>query len=442
MGKPTNHRVSRRNFLKQGAVAGVSAAALGGCATETSAQGTSADGIKWDYEADVLVIGSGASGLPCAIRARDAGLRVLVIDQNFDVGGKMLHSGGQVSLGGGDPCQLRDIAGQGDKEGFIKVAPLHKPEDMTEDTDFLFRDITDWSVLDVGAHAPYRYNDREHASRLGRQLLRHAAIPHGQLRPLLAHTGHALRPAACRARGARPPSSCSATRPTSRREPSRGRTRASPGKSSSHFAPRLMESASKWVAPGAVWNGAALTRGLEFSAREKGIQFMLNRSMTEIVREQPFAGRVAGRQGELYAAVRPGHRRAAGEPLAERQRRRAPRHRQHPGEDGGLRRQRRSQRQSAVPQHVLSRVQRARVRVERMGAARAARPGRQRHHRRHADRRQSFGHAAEPRDHPELPHPAAAGDARRLHRHAARPPDLPVPPLHRHHARHQLATST
>ena len=28
---------------------------------------------------------------------------------------------------------------------------------------------------------------------------------------------------------------------------------------------------------------------------------------------------------------------------------------------------------------------------------------------------------------PELPHPAAAGDARHLHRHAARPPDLPVP---------------
>src|SRR5262245_27263734 len=160
MGKPTNHRVSRRNFLTKGAVAGVSAAALGGSVAETSAQ-TSNGEIKWDYEADVVVIGSGASGMPCAIRARDAGLRVLVIDQNFDVGGKMLHSGGYVSLGGGDPCQLRDIKGETDKEGFIKVAPLHKPEDITEDPDFLFRDITDWSLLNVGAHAPYRYNDRE-----------------------------------------------------------------------------------------------------------------------------------------------------------------------------------------------------------------------------------------------------------------------------------------
>ena len=49
------------------------------------------------------------------------------------------------------------------------------------------------------------------------------------------------------------------------------------GKSSSHFAPRYMDSAAKWAAPGAVWNGAALTRGLEFSAREKGVRFMLNR---------------------------------------------------------------------------------------------------------------------------------------------------------------------
>src|SRR5215213_2950382 len=134
VGKPEEPKtqdvksVSRRNFLKHGAVAGVSAAALGGAVGETSAQ-TNGE-IKWDYEADVVVVGSGASGMPCAIRARDAGLRVLVIDQNFDVGGKMLHSGAQVSLGGGDPFKQRDMAGESDKEGFIKVAPLHKAADI------------------------------------------------------------------------------------------------------------------------------------------------------------------------------------------------------------------------------------------------------------------------------------------------------------------------
>ena len=116
--KPESEKsVSRRNFLAHGAVAGVSAATLGASVGEAPEQGTAVDGIKWDYEADLVVIGSGASGLPCAIRARDAGLRVLIVDQNFDVGGKMLHSGAQISLGGGDPVQLRDIAGEGDKEG-------------------------------------------------------------------------------------------------------------------------------------------------------------------------------------------------------------------------------------------------------------------------------------------------------------------------------------
>src|SRR5262245_54249674 len=295
--------VSRRDFIKQGVAAGVSAATLG--ASAPAAQGASPDGVKWDYEADVVVIGSGASGLPCAIRARDAGLSVLVIDQNFDVGGKMLHSGGQISLGGGDPCQLRDIAGQGDKEGFIKVAPLHKPEDMTEDTDFLFRDITDWSVLDVGGNAPYRYNDRE--------LHRAWADNCPATRQFLM--GNYVR--FTRVQGTHGTGGVSRARRATtflmlgeKTDIKAGTvTRQDAGiqdKSSSHFAPRYMDSAAKWAAPGAVWNGAALTRGLEFSAREKGIQFMLNRRMTEIVREQQFSGRVLGVKASYTPRFDPG----------------------------------------------------------------------------------------------------------------------------------------
>ena len=115
-----NTQVSRRDFLRQGVAAGVGAATLGGCAATPSAQGTSADGITWDYEVDVLVIGAGCSGLPCAIRARDAGLNVLVIDQNYDVGGKMLHSGGQVALGGGDPCQCGTLPGRATRRDFSR----------------------------------------------------------------------------------------------------------------------------------------------------------------------------------------------------------------------------------------------------------------------------------------------------------------------------------
>ena len=285
--------VSRRDFIKQGMAAGVGAATLAGCVTAPSAQGTNAGGTKWDYEVDVLVIGAGASGLPCAIRARNAGLSVLVIDQNFDLGGKMLHSGGQVSFGGGDPCQLRDIAGQGDKEGFVKVPPLHKPAEMTEDTDFLFKDITDWSVLDVGAQAPYRYQDRElHRAWADncpatRQFLMDNYVRFTRIQG--THPGGGV------SRARRATTFLMLGNKTDIKAGTVTRQDAGiDGKSSSHFAPRLMESAAKWASPGAVWNGAALTRGLEYSAREKGVQFMFNRRMTELVREQPFAGRVLG----------------------------------------------------------------------------------------------------------------------------------------------------
>src|SRR5688572_25486284 len=109
--------VSRRDFVKSGAAAGV-----GGAAAVLSSSGTAlaqvspVEAIRWDYEADVVIIGGGCTGLPAAIRARDLGASVIVVDQNFDPGGKMLHSGGWVSLGGGDPLQQRDIKGEGDRE--------------------------------------------------------------------------------------------------------------------------------------------------------------------------------------------------------------------------------------------------------------------------------------------------------------------------------------
>src|SRR5437660_12179923 len=47
-------------------------------------------------------------------------------------------------------------------------------------------------------------------------------------------------------------------------------------------------------APGWVWGGFAIARSLEFSAREKGVRFLLNRHMDEVIREQPFSARVLG----------------------------------------------------------------------------------------------------------------------------------------------------
>src|SRR6267378_7411593 len=132
--------LSRRDFFRSGAAAGVGATVL-------SVPGEArAQGIQWNYEADVVILGAGCVGLHAAVRARDLGASVLVIEQNFDVGGKVVHSGGWTSLGGGDPIQERDAAAA-DPQGLGLTAPLIKPEDLEDDSDRLFRDMTDWSVV-------------------------------------------------------------------------------------------------------------------------------------------------------------------------------------------------------------------------------------------------------------------------------------------------------
>ena len=83
--------VSRRDFVKSGAAAGVGAAVLTTSGTAL-AHVSPINAIRWTYEADVVIIGAGCTSLPAAIRARDLGASVIVIDQNFDPGGTMLHS--------------------------------------------------------------------------------------------------------------------------------------------------------------------------------------------------------------------------------------------------------------------------------------------------------------------------------------------------------------
>jgi len=285
--KPEDKSISRRAMFKSGVAAGVAVAVA-----PTEVMAKSSRHTHWDYVADVVVIGAGCSGLPAAIRARDAGLSVILIDQNFDVGGKMLHSGAQVSLGGGDPVQLRDIKGLKDKEGFLDVPPMHKPEEMTEDVDFLFRDMTDWSVIDNAAQAPYRFNERDlHRAWAdncagARQFLIDNYVRFGRISG--THPGggisRARRAVAFLMLGSKTDIKAGTV------------TRQDAGivnKSSSAFAPRIMMNTVD-IPKNAVSNGAALARGLEFSAREKGAQFMLNRRMTELIREQPFSGRVIG----------------------------------------------------------------------------------------------------------------------------------------------------
>jgi hypothetical protein len=298
--------VSRRDFVKSGAAAGVGGAAAAFSSSDTAlAQGVSpAQGIRWDYEADIVIIGGGCTGLPAAIRARDLGASVIVVDQNFDLGGKMLHSGGQVSFGGNDPLQHRDIKGEGDPEGFVKVPRLHSIEELTEDPDVLFRDHTDWSVMDTAAQAPYRYNERElhrsYADNCGptREFLMQNYVRFGRISGTHGNGGMSRARRAVTFLMEGPATDIKKGTITAKDAGIRG-------VSSSHFAPRFMEDGSKVIGPGSRVNGAALSRGLEFAAREKGVRFILNRHMDEIIREQQFSGRVVGIRASYSPRLHP-----------------------------------------------------------------------------------------------------------------------------------------
>ncbi len=105
-GRNAPASVSRRAFLSKGA-AGMGAAALTGVGAN-QANGQEAKGQpKWDHSADVVIIGAGVAGLPAAVTACDLGASVIIVDENFDIGGRGMLSGGRVHLGGGHALQQK-----------------------------------------------------------------------------------------------------------------------------------------------------------------------------------------------------------------------------------------------------------------------------------------------------------------------------------------------
>ena len=74
--------VSRRQFLKGSAVAGAAVAAggLSGGLTPATAKAEGAPS-KWDKEVEVVIVGTGHSGLAAAIAATDAGAKVVILEK-------------------------------------------------------------------------------------------------------------------------------------------------------------------------------------------------------------------------------------------------------------------------------------------------------------------------------------------------------------------------
>jgi hypothetical protein len=221
--------LSRRSFLSKGAAAGVGAAALtGATATEAKAE------IKWDHTADVVVIGAGVSGLAAAITARDHNVSVIAVEENYDIGGRGILSGGRLHLGGGNPMQQK-----------------HGIKDTPDQV------YADWVRFDANSA---RYSDRD--------LVRVFADENLATYDFLVANGvefidRMIGPEAA------------STIPRT-------------------FVTVEWHVPSELIAPGRNRNGSGLVRRLEASARKKGAQIFLRHKMTKIIREQDNSRRVIG----------------------------------------------------------------------------------------------------------------------------------------------------
>jgi succinate dehydrogenase/fumarate reductase flavoprotein subunit len=239
---------SRREFIKTTA-ASAGATALAGVGVETArAEGRPA---HWDKEADVVIIGAGATGLPAAIQAAEGGASVIVVEANTDVGGHAILSGGNVALGGSTSRQK-------------KYGILDSPE-------LLFSDLTDWSVVEPNGFPDYRYNDKEvirafadESANTFEWLMAHGVIFVDKAPDTLG--GHACGNSAPREHHAAP------------------------------MAWPLVQNGGPLPADKAATSssGVGLIRPLEASARKLGVQILLQHKMTSVVRENPSSGRVLG----------------------------------------------------------------------------------------------------------------------------------------------------
>lgn len=108
---------------------------------------------EWDHECDVLVVGSGAGGMTAALRARDLGLDVLLVEKSDRYGGTSAVSGGGIWI----PCNHRIAALGG--------------SDSTQEATLYIRSVTE-GVVDDGRIEAYV----EHGRRMVEYLERNSHV--------------------------------------------------------------------------------------------------------------------------------------------------------------------------------------------------------------------------------------------------------------------------
>ena len=187
--------------------------------------------MEWNLSTDVVVIGAGAAGLAAAVSARDHGAAVIVVEENYDIGGHAMLSGGRVQLGGGNALQ---------KKFNIKDSP-----------DQVFADWVNYGRGDS------RYSDRDLV-----RVFADECVPTFQF---LLDNGVTFieKPIVT-------PDASTVPRV---------------------FVTHEWHIPSEVIAPRRNRNGSGLVRRLAESARKKGAQILLKHEMTQIVRDKAKAER-------------------------------------------------------------------------------------------------------------------------------------------------------
>ena len=243
--------LKRRDLLLSGGGVAAALAVSQLASSDTASAQAPHPPARWQQTADVVVIGSGAAGLPAAIVAREAGASVILVEAERDIGGHAITSGGNVPLGGGTSVQ--------------------KKYGINDSPDLLFRDLTDWSVVEPNGFPDYRYNDRE--------IIRAFADNSAPTFEWLVAHGVVFVDKAPDDFG---------------------------GTSVGNSVPREMHSAvMDWpmvqtgkpadaIIQKTLSSGNGLMRPLETAAKKAGVQILLEHKMTAIYREAPASGRVLG----------------------------------------------------------------------------------------------------------------------------------------------------
>jgi hypothetical protein len=250
-----------------GAVVGAAAGSLGfpktitkvqtQTQTVTSVSTTTATGLPatWDLTADVVVIGAGAAGMVAALAAQAKGASVIVVEMNYDVGGHAITSGGMVDLGGGTASQQK--------------------WSITDSADLVYQDLTSPVSTSPSSGAPPLwgsyggpYQDRAMSRTFADNnvaaynFLQSMGIQWQELGSVKIGTSH-WNGASHTPRTNYPMWKGAVTNPPGQDSPAGN-------------------------------DGVAYIRPLEITARNNGIQFLLNYRMSQIYRAGNYTGRVVG----------------------------------------------------------------------------------------------------------------------------------------------------